>query len=264
SNVATIIEARPLTNLAPLILHFATVLGPDWPIVIFTTNPNTAPNSAPFVRALDAGRITIKKLPPNISFNVRDEVSEFLTSAWLWEALAPAPYVLLFQADSILCANSEARVDDFLKFDFVGAPIRPGMGYGDEGMNGGLSLRKRSLILEIVNKWNWKEERKVAVDAMYPPVAYEDQWFYRKMTLMNIEAINDHADEEDGEGREWITWEPRVKLPTPEEAMRFSVETMWYERPLGYHQVAHWHLERKKEIDQWCPEHRMATMDKIS
>jgi len=172
--------------------------------------------------------------------------------------------VLLFQSDSIICANSEARVEDFLQYDFVGAPIRPGMGYGDEGMNGGLSLRNRSLTLEIVKRWNWKEERDHAIDPMFPPVAYEDQWFYKKMTFMNIEAAKSHSDDVDAEGSKWDTWEPRVKLPTFEEAMRFSVESIWFEQPLGYHQVAHWHWNRRRDIDRWCPEHRMATSDKIS
>jgi len=264
SNVATIIESRPLTNLAPLILHFATVLGPSWPIVVFTTDPSTTPNSASFIRAIESGRVTVQALPANTSFHVRDQVSEFLTSPWLWEALAPAPHVLLFQADSIVCANSEARVEDFLKYDFIGAPIRPGMGYGDEGMNGGLSLRNRSLTLAITKRWNWKEERDHALDPMFPPVAYEDQWFYKKMKFMNNETAKLHADDPDTEGDSWGTWEPKVRLPTQEAAMRFSVESIWYERPWGYHQVAHWHWGRRKEIDQWCPEHRLATSDKIS
>jgi hypothetical protein len=146
-NVAVIVENRPLDNIVPLILHFSTVLGPNWPVVIFTSQENRIPSSAPFQRALGDGGIQIRVLPPHVKFHVRDEVSDFLTSPWLWESLAPAPHVLLFQADSIICSNSPETMEDFLQYDFVGAPIRPDMGLGDEGMNGGLSLRNRTLIL---------------------------------------------------------------------------------------------------------------------
>lgn len=38
----------------------------------------------------------------------------------------PASHVLLFQGDSIICSNSDQHMEDYLKFDFVGAPIGPG------------------------------------------------------------------------------------------------------------------------------------------
>lgn len=142
-------------------------------------------------------------------------------------------------------------MEDFTHFDFIGAPISPDLGKGDVGMNGGLSLRNRTLMLDIVSRYSWADELAAAPDPEHPPVAYEDQWFYAKMMRMNAEA------EERGEGR-------KVRLPSVEEAKRFSVETIWYDRPLGYHQVPHWWWERVEEIDRWCPEHRMAIAEKIS
>jgi hypothetical protein len=210
------------------------------------------PSSAPFERAIEIGQIQIRHLPPGVQFHVRDEVSEFLTSPWLWEELAPAEHALLFQTDSILCANSPLRMEDFLRFDFIGAPIDPSLGRDDEGMNGGLSLRNRSLTLDIVNRWSWKKEREIAPDPMLPNVAYEDQWFYKKMKYINEEATRTNSNEKG-----------LVKLPTQEEAMKFAVETLWYDRPLGYHQVASWQREHAEEVDAWCPENRMATNEKM-
>ena len=149
-------------------------------------------------------------------------------------------------------------------YDFVGAPIKPGMGHGDVGMNGGLSLRNRTLILEIIHRWNWKEERMHALDPEFPPIKYEDQWFYKKMITMNNEAASVHGGDGDTEGRNWGNGSDKARLPTVEEAMKFSVETIWYDQPLGYHQVGEWHWDRVAEIDRWCPEHRMATKEKIS
>jgi hypothetical protein len=247
-NVATIIEDRPLANLAPLILHFASVLGPDWPIVLFTTK-DQAPNSVPFRRAVKEGRVIIKNLPPGTAFADHSSVSEFLTRPWFWEQLAPASHVLMFQADSILCANSELRVDDFLKYDFVGAPIAvPDSGddgHG-EGYNGGLSLRNRAMVLDIVNRYSWtgeKETGEISTEGCVtkrPCLKFEDQWFYHKMKEM--------------EG---------ARLPSVEVASTFAVETVWTDRPLGYHQVERWNSERMEEVKAWCPEYAMATTDLI-
>lgn len=150
-------------------------------------------------------------MPPNTTFNDHNSVSEFLTGPWLWEELAPAEHVLVFQADSILCANSETRVDDFLHYDFVRAPIAVpevgDSGHG-EGVNGGLSLRNRSMILDIVKNSNWSLEMVDGTilhdgcSTTKPCLMFEDQWFYHKMKELG--------------GR----------LPTKEVAMKFSVETV--------------------------------------
>lgn len=249
-NVAAIIEDRPLSNLAPLILHFSSVLGPAWPIILFTsTDSALLDQSIPFQRAVQEGRISLRALPEDTHFSNHAAVSELFTGTWFWEQLAPAGHVLLFQADSIICANSDIRVDDFLDYDFVGAPVdvpaHGTAGHG-EGYNGGLSLRNRTMILDIVNKDSWKGEMDSGVISQEgcvtkkPCLKFEDQWFYSKM-----------------KGREG------ARLPSKEVAATFAVETVWYDRPLGYHQVERWNAGRMDEVARWCPEYRMATTDLI-
>lgn len=152
----------------------------------------------------------MRNLPENVRFETHQAVSEFLTLPWLWEQLAPAGHVLMFQADGILCANSLAKLDDFLGFDFVGAPIDvpanlESGGHG-EGYNGGLSLRNRSMILDIVNTFNWEAEKaegKISLEGCVtqrPCLKFEDQWFYHKMKDI-----------------------PAARLPTKELAATFAV-----------------------------------------
>ncbi|TVY82983.1 hypothetical protein LSUE1_G003131 [Lachnellula suecica] len=246
-NVAAIIEDRPLSNLVPLLLHFSSVLGPDWPIVLFTPGNNLLNHSIPFQRALEEGRIRVHELPENTHFTNHAAVSELLTVPWFWEQLAPAGHVLMFQADSIICANSDVRMDDFLQYDFVGAPIDVPVGgtagHG-EGFNGGLSLRNRSMTLDIVNKFSWqgeKDEGKINQDpcvTKVPCLKFEDQWFYSKMK--EIEGVS---------------------LPSQDVAATFAVETVWYDNPLGYHQVQRWNADKMDQVAQWCPEYKMATTD---
>lgn len=234
--VAAIVETRPLDTLVPLILHFGLVLGPSWPIHIFTTQTNI-PSSLPFKKALESQKIVLRHLPSKAFFGDHDAVSQFLTEPWIWDQLAPAEHVLFFQADSILCANAPMQVEDFLMYDFVGAPIDPNLGAPgfNAGFNGGLSLRNRSMTLDIIKATSWKEEIDKSDHPDDPKIRFEDQWFYGKMKEIG------------------------ARLPTIETANKFSVETMWYDRPVGYHKIATWNMGRLEEIDRYCPEHRMAT-----
>jgi hypothetical protein len=259
--VAVILEDRNLTHLMPLMMHFSSVLGPTWPIVLFTSANANLSTSAPFQRAVADSRIIIKYIPEGTKLKTSHAVSSFLTKPWFWEQLAPSKRVLLFQADSILCANSPIRVDDFLEYDMVGAPI--GAFWG-EGFNGGLSLRNRELILDILKIANWttekdlysqkvkawkeqlKAEGKEVPDSDTMPnvvaVDMEDQWYYQKMKALG------------------------GKFPPEEIARTFAVETIDYDWPLGYHQVQRYYggkADRMAHIDKWCPEHHLCTNDFI-
>jgi len=241
NNVAAIVETRPLDRVVPLLLHFASVLGPDWPIFLFTSQ-DVGSLSAPFKRLIDERRITVRSLPPTVDFNNRLDVSGFLTKAWVWEQLSPAGHVLIFQTDSILCSNSPLKVDDFLQYDFIGAPIAPAYG---EGYNGGLSLRNRSMVLDIIQHADWRNEFDNSENKQQQSVEFEDQWFYSKM-----KELPDRG-------------KPAARLPSEEVAKTFSVETVWYDKPLGYHQIQRWQSDKIDQVDRWCPEHRIATSEVI-
>jgi hypothetical protein len=171
SKTAVIIETRFRTNLIPLILHFGSVLGPSWPIVIYTSPESVGlfSASAALNRYLKTGTVELRLLPQSTLFTNSDSVNEFMTDKWLWEDLAPAEHILIFQSDSMLCANAARSVDDYFEYDLVGAPIAPHLG---NGYNGGLSLRKRSSILKVLNKWNWIDTKDQG-----DKERYEDQWF---------------------------------------------------------------------------------------
>ncbi|EKX33215.1 hypothetical protein GUITHDRAFT_148085 [Guillardia theta CCMP2712] len=100
-------------------------------------------------------------------------------------------WVLIFQADSILCLGSDARLDEFMLYDYIGAPFLPGecpSGHDKDrsmcqddfdkmathaglkipegvGGNGGFSLRRRSKMIEMCQTcgsshpfYSWNED----------------------------------------------------------------------------------------------------------
>lgn len=101
--------------------------------------------------------------------------------------------VLMFQTDSLLINDG---IDEFLKYDYVGAPwIIP-----KEGRfvgNGGLSLRDKKLMIDICDKHKPTEH------------IWEDIFFAKYMNYENI--------------------------PPVDVAKKFSVESIFYDNPIGIH-----------------------------
>lgn len=57
-------------------------------------------------------------------------------------------------------------MEDFLEYDFVGAPIevpKHGNNGHGEGYNGGFSLRNRSMVLDIMRESSWQKEKETGV-----------------------------------------------------------------------------------------------------
>lgn len=222
-------------------MHFHSVLGPEWPIILYTSEQTAAVllRSAPFSRAVASSEVEIRYLPANTTFDSHASVSAFLTSPFLWTDLAPYLKILLFQADSMLCSAAPGRVDDFMDYDLVGAPIDARLG---GGFDGGLSLRNRELVLRVLERWDFAAD---SGDADAPREwGLEDQWLLARMREL--------GEDVELAGELGLT----VQLPDQATAERLVVETIWVDglRPLGFHQPHRWQSEHMDEIMAYCPE----------
>jgi hypothetical protein len=216
--MAVVIETQMTANLVPLMLHFGTVLGPGWGMILFTLKETWVVPPAPaFKRALDDGRIQVRFLPEGTAFTDSRSVSKFLSGPWLWRQVKDARRILMFQTDSMICSKAPRTIDEFLEWDFVGAPIDERYG---KGYNGGFSLRNPALFLEITETVDWEATGAI----------WEDQWFYQQLEKKN------------------------AKLPNVEVAKPFAVETIYFDEPIGYHQVWRFQEEKMGQIEEYCPE----------
>ena len=105
----------------------------------------------------------MKRLFSNNSFHftplMTDDMSWYRLSSLMllstfWRACI-GDYILIFQPDSIMCSNSEVHINDFLKYDYVGAPMA-GQWWSttDEKSGwtvgcGGFSLRRRTQMIRM-------------------------------------------------------------------------------------------------------------------
>lgn len=128
SKLALLVETRPLPILAPLLLHFISVVPPDWPFLFMGSHVSIATINTSFAirQRVMEGKLTLAPVPANMSVQGQEMVSRFFTNLWLYEkVLHPAEWLLVFQTDSIICANSKHDLDDYLEYDWVGAPWNP-------------------------------------------------------------------------------------------------------------------------------------------
>ncbi|KAH0148815.1 hypothetical protein KCU67_g11302, partial [Aureobasidium melanogenum] len=123
--VALLIENRPSPHLIPLLLHFTAVIPNDWRVRFMGSDESVASvNSSLAIQdQVNIGKMDLTYIPSNMSVAGTEQISTFLTNLWVHETLlAPAEWLLVFQTDSMLCANSEQSLNDWLDYDYVGAP----------------------------------------------------------------------------------------------------------------------------------------------
>ncbi|KKY25703.1 hypothetical protein UCRPC4_g01616 [Phaeomoniella chlamydospora] len=231
SKVAFLVENRPDPMLAPLILHMMSVVPPDWRFHFMGSESavDKVKDSAAIMRQVDVGKLDVTYIPENMSVAGQEMISRFLTNTWTYEALLPAEHVLVYQTDSIFCANSMDDLDNWLIYDWVGAPWDPGNRYGG---NGGLSLRKVSSILKVL----YHQQRANNSEA-------EDVWLTERLGHL-----------------------PNAKVANGTEAYAFSGEMRWSDEPMGYHtggsgRTLHsdvWGTpEKRATVFNYCPEMKM-------
>ena len=163
---AIIIEPRKLKVIKPVLLNYLQNLDDNWSIIFFHGNNNKEYVERIIERDLATyrDRITLKPLNrDNLDTNSYNELmmsDEFLKQI-------PTEMFLVFQTDSLICESDRHRINDFLKYDYVGAP----WGWMDGG-NGGLSLRRKSKMIEVIKNC--------------PKNINEDQVFSRGCDLVKV------------------------------------------------------------------------------
>lgn len=239
SNVAALFETRPVPHLVPLILHQIDQLPDDWPFRIFHNEDNIEMllSDPKIVQHITTGKITLVSVSIDLSgWDAWILVGAYLTSPGIWENLSPAKKVLFFQSDSVICKASARGIDDFMEYDYIGAPLleayagdrlRP----GELWMNGGLSLRNRELMMDLLDDDKYGIENSYKACRDRGEVVAEDAWWSRRM------------------------FEIGAHLPSVDVAKIFGVETIYFDKPWSMH--APWKRMGQEDLDklsEWCPE----------
>ena len=148
---AVIIEPRKHAALEFVLLNFVGNLPQEWDIILFhgTTNLTYVQGILSRMHPSYKSRITLRSLN-KANLTIRD-YNQILTSASFYESI-PTEIMLIFQTDAILFSEYMYLLDKYLKYDYVGAPwpYWKVKNYSRPVGNGGLSLRRKCKMLEII------------------------------------------------------------------------------------------------------------------
>lgn len=199
---AVIVEARRHPHLGYVMRNVMHFLDESWGLCVVHGSENRE-----FIEDLVGGWGDVMLIDAGVGEISADEFNDLACTESFWRQL-PSETILMFQSDSILRRRG---IDEFLEFDYVGAPWMHALigrdGVGPVG-NGGLSLRKKSAMLEILAN----HERDAELQ--------EDQYFSR-----------------------WL-YHDGYRVPSLETASRFSTETIFQPESLGLHKAWLYHFER--------------------
>lgn len=191
---AIIIEPRNHKALEFVLENFTENLSNDWNIVILHGNNNIKYlydifNKSKILKN-NLNRFDFRNL--NVDNLTIKDYNNLLVSKEFYKNI-PTEVFLIFQTDSIICDVNKDLINKYIKYDYVGAPWR------DKVIgNGGLSLRKKSKMLEIINKCKYTNQN-------------EDLYFSKACPEINR------------------------YFPSFDESKEFSVETVYNDKSFGVH-----------------------------
>jgi len=208
---AVIIEPRPHKALEFCLTNFLESLDERFNFIIFHGNLNITYLENILNTKLEKYRHRITIINLHIDNLSSNEYSNLLVDESFYNYI-PTEYFLIFQTDTMICTKNKHYIFYFInkKYDYVGAPWKTGL-VG----NGGLSLRKKSKMIEIINKipYNGCNE-----DFYFSAIPYKVGF--------------------------------NISLPSVEEAKKFSVETVFSYDTFGVHNP--WKYLDSTEMNYLC------------
>lgn len=200
------------------------------------------------------GKLDLVVLPKPWKIDSKEDVYRLLTDVRFYDEFLPGvEWMLKFESDSIMCARSDDSVNDWLHYSWAGAPRyassliflflpahlsqltmvpsspAPRSATDRFAGNGGLSLRRLSAVRQILN-----------FQSRYNDTEPEDEWFGKRITVL-----------------------PGAKVASGEQEDHFSVESIWHDKPIGYHikdggetlaEDVWKDPQRRKNNFEYCPE----------
>jgi hypothetical protein len=213
-HTAIIVEPREHPALEFVLNNFLSNLSDEWNIIVFHGNKNIHFLEKIIENNLQkyTNRISMINLKID-NLTIKDYNNLFMRSTILYDNI-PTETFLVFQTDTIIFEKHKHLINNFLKYDYVGAPVKQNKNQDTWVGNGGLSLRKKSKMLEILNSEPLKN-------------VHEDMFFSLPTSVS-------------------------IHKPSIDEAKYFSIEAFSNEASFGCHQI--WINDKCNELCEMYPE----------
>jgi len=211
---AVFIEFRILPNIEFLVRNAILKLGSSWSFTIVCGNQNYH-----FIKKIansisNNNNINIIKL--DYDNMTRNEYSNYLMTSHFWDLLK-GDKILIYQEDSLILKKN---IMDFIHYDYIGAPFPKDTDDTPNSVgNGGLSLRTRHKMLEVikncsVKKFKMGSSTQKYIHAVGMDTVPEDVYFSKNLQEHKMGNVAD-----------WDT------------AYQFSSESLFNKNSFGCHQL---------------------------
>jgi len=151
NKTALIVETREHSALPMVLNSVRKALTTDWKLQVFHGNKNID-----YVKKISDTEWGEDIILTPLGFDELPqwpESNNLMVSKEFWKQIE-GETILYFETDCIICYNSEYLIEDFEKFDFIGGFWGSKIPDLDREynwiMNGGLSLRKKSFLLDSI------------------------------------------------------------------------------------------------------------------
>lgn len=154
---AVIVEPRKHKGLHHVLENFMNNLSEEWSFVIFHGLINLDFIKKIIKEHLIKHSHRIKLVELNFHNLTVNNYNNLLKYSNKFYSYIPTETFLIFQTDSIIIQKHKNLINDFLEYDYVGAPwnhspFNLNLSEDERVGNGGLSLRKKSKMIEIMKK----------------------------------------------------------------------------------------------------------------
>lgn len=125
---------------------------------------------------------TEKIVLKDLGIYYKESPIEYYSNIEFWQSVNHEK-ILTFHADSVLCSGSYFKIEDFLEYDYIGAPWRKNGGpeqYDGRVGNGGLSLRSKSFMIKLLTQYPQNEVKHKKTRNLP-----EDYYLNRRIALLS-------------------------------------------------------------------------------
>ena len=184
---AVLIEYRSFSHVEFLIRNAILKLGSKWSYTIICGNLNYQ-----FMKNICAKISTsIKIIKTNYDNLIPNNYNLLLSSVNFWN-LFSGKKILIYQEDSFIFKNN---IEEFIEWDYIGAPWPKNTNDTPNCVgNGGLSLRTKQIMIDIINKISIQntqinESTKIYMKKNNLTICPEDVYFSLNMQNFNIGKV---------------------------------------------------------------------------
>lgn len=165
-NAIVIVEPRKHKLLEQVIDNFHNIMDESWDLYLFYGKSHEEFANDATKKIHGRNKFLIPLETDNLT---ADEYNKLFKDISFWDNVK-AEHILVFQTDTILCKNSFYKIENFMKYNYIGCPYnntyigRNSNVWGEENNFygiGGLSFRKKSFMIDCINK-------HINIDPVFP------------------------------------------------------------------------------------------------